>query len=624
MKRVMLLLGGAGCAVAQAVVYAACAGAWSGETDLLLVDNGAAAPARQKTAALVEQYERLRTRMETIPGERLGFTAPLHLHTWPDTLPASTLEQWATTEDDRLLCRALFSQKVAEKKLTGNLSGCDAAAKAVFSALLSKTPPEVEPSADTRLLLVGSLSDGWGAAGVDAFTRFYQASGASMASLLLMPYAGQDEHAQHRAEDALRGMAHSESVYVLGVSESDCVSADSSAGHLVEWLAACCADSFFRAQDVPKGLMTYRVAAGRLGWESFPGAYRVCFGSLMKTAAAFHLTLEPVIRRGLTAPRWLRDKFIGWYVAYFRQAANLDEGQRTALLEELDGAKALLDGALAWMSELLKGMPPLLRASSAMEQARREAAENYRQYIETAGLLKAMKQEAAQNGLLEDHTVHRHDTDNQEIERMERVFQQLEEKQNTLAQQQETLNRRIGGAAQLLMMKGVLAELNDRSSELHAQRDEAQSRIDQAALVASSDEQHRIATARTKLQRMERYIAQVDACMAIVASERSNAKASGVKRVPPELAEANMLPENQLFSAAALEKLLHLPDREAKNARRAWFEAEADFPGLVLPLRGDEASLSELVTQLKDGEAGDAPVAALLRDTMLMMAREVR
>lgn len=624
MKRVMLLFGGAGCAVAQAVVYAACAGAWSGETDLLLVDNGAAAQAKQKTAALVEQYEQLRTRMETIPGERLGFTVPLHLRSWPDALPVSTLEKWASTEDDKLLCRALFSQKVAGQNLMGELSGCEAAAKAVFSALLEQIPPDVETSADTRLLLAGSLADGWGAAGVDAFTRCYQASGAQMASLLLMPYAGQDEHAQQRAEAALRGVAHSESVYVLGVSESDCASADPSAANLVEWLAASCADSFFRAQEIPKGLMTYRVAAGRLGWESFPGAYRICFGSLMKTAAAFRLTFEPVIRRGLTAPRWLRDKFIGWYVAYFRQAANLDEQQRTALLKDLDCAMQLLGGALAWMSQLLQGMPPLLRASSAMEQARREATENYRQYVETAGMLKTMKQEAAQNGLLEDHTVHRHDTDNQEIERMEWVFQQLEEKQNALAQQQETLNRRIGGAAQLLMMKGVLAELNAQSSELHAQRDEAQSRIDQAALVAASDEQHRITTARTKLQRMERYIAQVDACAEIVTSERSAAKASGVKRVPPELTEAKTLPENQLFSAEALEKLLHLPDREEKNAKRAWFEAEADFPELVLPLRGDEAALSELVTLLKDGEGGAEPVVALLRDTMLTMAREVR
>lgn len=624
MKRVMLLFGGAGCAVAQAVVYAACAGAWSGETDMLLVDNGAAAEGQQRVAALVEQYERLRTRMETIPGERLGFTAPLHLHTWPGALPADTLNQWAATEEDRLLCRALFSEKEAGKHLTGDLSGCDAAARAVFTALLEQAAPDITLSTDTRLLLVGSLADGWGAAGVDAFVRRYQASGAPMAALLMMPYAGQDEHAQRRAEKALHAMAQAESTFVLGLSESDCATADPSAANLVEWLAVCCGDSFFRAQEAPKGLMTYRVAAGRLGWESFPAAYRICFGSLMKTAAAFRLTFEPVIRRGLTAPHWLRDKFIGWYVAYFRQAANLEESQRAALLGDLDCTMGLLEGALSWMSELLRGMPPLLRASSAMEQARQEATENYRQYVETAGLLKAMKQEAMQNHLLEDHTVHRHQGNDQEAERMQRVFQQLEEKMNALAQQQEPLNRRIGGAAQLLMMKGMLNELNARSSELHAQWDEARRRIDQAALVAASEEQHRISTARTKLQRMERYIAQVDACMDIVSGERRKAKEAGVKRIPPELADGNVLPENELFSAETLERLLHLPDREAKNAKRAWFEAETAFPELVLPVRGSEKTLAELAARLKDANSEGSPVAALLRDVMLTMAGEVR
>lgn len=624
MKRVMLLFGGVGCAVAQAVIYVACAGAWSGETDMLLVDNGAAAEKQKQTLLLAERYEQLRARMEGIPGERLGFTAPLHLRTWPEALPADTLNQWAATEDDKLLCRALFSEKVAKKPLSGDLSGCDAAARAVFAALLEQKAPDIALSPDTRLLLAGSLADAWGAAGVDAFIRRCQGSGAPMATLLLMPYAGQDEHAQYRAEEALRCMTQAETTYVLGVGESDCVAAEPSAANLVEWLAACCGDSFFRAKEPPKGLMTYRVAAGRLGWESFPAAYRICFGSLIKTAATFRLTFEPVIRRGLTAPHWLRDKFIGWYVAYFRQAASLDEGQRAALLGDLDGAMALLGGAIAWMSELLRGMPPLLRASSAMEQARREATENYRQYVETSGMLKIMKQEAAHSQLLESQAVHRHRDDDREVERMQQIFQQLEEKQNALAQQQETLNRRIGGAAQLLMMKGMLNELNARSSELHAQWDEAQRRIDQAAQAVASDEQHRIATARTKLQRMERYMTQVDACADIVSSERKKAKAAGVKRVPPELVDGNALPENELFSAEALERLLHLPDREAKKAKRAWFEAEAAFPGLVLPMKGSETTLTELTARLKEGNGESSPVAALLRDVMLTMAREVR
>lgn len=622
MRRVMLLLGGTGCAVARAVVYAACAGAWAGETELLLVDNGAAAAQAAQVAQMVEQYGRLRACMEQVPGQRLGFTAPLHLHTWPHALPAQSLNQWAASEEDKLLCRALFPEKVAAQDLSGDLSGCDAAARAVFAALLEKAAP-LSLGEDDRLLLVGSLADGWGAAGVDAFARCYRHSGAQVASLLLMPYAGQDEHAHRRAEEALRGLARSETVYLLGTSESDCASADPACANLVEWLACCCGDSFFRAQVPPVGLMTYRVAAGRLGWESFPGAYRVCYGSLVKTAAAFCVTFEPFIRRSLSSPSWLRDRLRGWYAGYFRRAAVEGEDCRAELMQDLDCAMNLLRGCLGWMSAMLRNMPPLLRSSSAMEQARHAAAENYRQYIDVAGQLAMLRQEAQESGLLEEKIVHRHKGETDEAEQLQQLFARMEEKKQALAQQQESHNRRIGGPAQLLMMKSLLGDLRAQSENLHAQASEAQRRIDEAALIAAPEEQHRIATARTKLKRLQRYVSQVDACMLIVRLERDKARESGVHRRPPELAEAEALPENGLFSPKGLDSLLALQDRDAKSARRAASEAEQAFPGLVLPVKGGEGTLSELISRLRPEDGPASPVAALLRDTMLTMAKEV-
>lgn len=622
MRRVVLLFGGAGCGVAQAVVYAACAGAWAGETEMLLVDNGAAADRCASVCQLADQYEQLRTCMEQVSGERLGFTAKLSLRTWTVPTPAASLSDWAAASGDQLLCRALFPAKVAQQELSGNLSGCDAAARAVFAAAMPQAPLSL--GEDDRLLLIGSLADGWGAAGVDAFLRRYQDAGVPVASLLLMPYAGQDEHAHRRAEEALRSTAHGETVYLLGTNESDCASADPSAANLVEWLASCCADSFFRAPVPPVGLMTYRAAAGRLGWESFPAAYRICYGSLLKTAAAFRLTFEPIIRRSLPAPRWLRDRLISWYASYFHQASSMEEYQRAELLHQLDCTMGLLQGAVRWMSDMLRTMPPLLRSSSAMEQARQQAAENYRQYIETAGQLAMMRQEAQENGLMEEKIVHRHDMNDSEAERMQRIFQQMEERKQALAQQQETLNRRIGGAAQLLMMKGLLSDLRSRSEDLHAQSSEAQRRIEEAALIATQQEQHRIATARTKLQRLQRYVSQVDACMLIVRMERDKAKESGVRRIPPELPAEASLPENALFSPQALEQLLTLPDRDSKNGKRAWIDAEHSFPSLVLPDRGNAASLADAAASLRPQEEPASPVAALLRDTMLTMAKEVR
>lgn len=622
-KRVMVLFGSAGCGVAQAVLYAACAGAWSDETDLLLVTNGASAAAVERTSLLFAQYEKLRAQMDTVPGDRLGFTAALQLRTWPEQLPHTSVKEWACTEDDALLCRALFAKKEAEQELAGDLSGCDGAARALFAALMKGEVP-LDLTEKSRLVLVGSLADGWSAAGLDAFARWLAPQKAQMASILLMPYAGQDSHAHQRAEAALNGLAHGDAVYVLGTGESDCASADPAAANLVEGLAVCCADSFFRAEVPPMGLMTYRVASGKLGWESFPAAYRVCFGSLMKAAAAFRLTFEPVIRRGVTSPVWLRDKMIGWYAGYFRQAPKMDEDQRNALLADLDHAMALLNGFIAWMSDVLRNMPPLLRSTSAMEQARQEAADNYRQYIETAGQLAVMIREAEQSGLMQEKAVHRHDMEDNEAEKMQKIFQQMEAKKQLFAQKQEPLNRRIGGAAQLLMMKEMLREIRSRSEELHAQAAEAAQRIEEAAQIASAEDQYRIATARTKLQRMERYVAQVDACMLILRLERDKAKASGVRRNPPEIAVDHAMPENELFDPVALEKLGDLNRPDDKSAKRLWAETETAWTGLLLPVKGNESSLAEMAGRMKTKEEFTCPVAALLRDVMLTVAKEVR
>ncbi|MBE5803839.1 MAG: hypothetical protein E7316_04935 [Clostridiales bacterium] len=624
MKRVMVLFGSAGCAVAQSVLYAACAGAWSGETDLLLVVNGASDAAAERASLLFAQYEKLRTRMDTVPGERMGFTAPLQLRVWPGELPQKSIEGWASGADDALLCRALFSRATATQDLNEDLSGHDDAARALYAALMKEDVPLAEISGDTRLVLVGSLADGWGAAGVDAFTRWLELRKPQMATVLLMPYAGQDDHAHRRAEAALGWLAHGETVYLLGTGESDCASAEAGAANLVEWLAASCTDSFFRAEKPAVGLMTYRVASGKLGWESFPAAYRVCFGSLLKTAAAFRLTFEPAIRRGLTSPKWLRDKMIGWYAGYFHQAQKMTDEQRGAMLAELDAAAALLDGFARWMCQVLRNLPPLLRSSSAMEQARQEAADNYRQYIETAGQLAVMIREAEQSGLLEEKVVHRHDMEDNEAEKMQKIFQQMEARKQALAARQEELNLRMGGAAQLLMMKQTIQEIRQRDEEVHAQAAEAARRIDEAELIATAEDQHRITTARTKLQRMERYVAQLDACMLIARLEREKAKAAGVRHNPPRIAMDTTMPENGMFDPRALEKLESLPAQTDKNAKRLWAEAEAAWTGLVLPVKGSEANLAELAGSLKTKEEFASPVAALLRDMTLAVAKEVR
>lgn len=637
MKRVLVLFGEAGCRIAQGVLWAACAGAWSGETDVLLVANGACAELVERTSLLFARYERLRALMDALPGARLGFTAPLQLRAWLHALPHATMADWAQTQEEKLLCRALFDEQTAAADLNGDLTGKDHLARAVFAELLrGKDKPlsgleeNLAQGQEVRLLLGGSMADGWSAAGMDALTRDIVRRAENwkeqlnLASLVLAPYKGEDGQAHPRAAAALKRTAHGEAVYALGLSEADCASAGTETASVVEWLSACCADSFFRAERAPTGLMSYRVAAGKLGWESFPAAYRVCFGSLMKTSAAFRLNFEPVIRRGLTSPKWLRDKMIAWYAGYFRQAAKAEDDQRQAWLRELDDASTLLENYRTWTTELLRGLPPLLRSASALEEARQAASENYRQYIETSAQLTVMCREAEESGLSQEKMVHRHDMADNESEKMLKVFEQIDMKRQTLLLHQQQMNQRIGGAATLLMMKEHIRRLKAEAADLHAQAREAARRIDEAERVAALEDQHKIATARTKLQRMERYLAQVDASLALAQQERRQAKAENIRRMPPEIAMDAALPENALFDPVALDALDMLGGQEDREGKRRWTEAENAWTGLVLPLRGNESTLQEIAAQLKTKEEHASPVAALMRDMMLLMAKEVR
>jgi len=112
--------------------------------------------------------------------------------------------------------------------------------------------------------------------------------------------------------------------------------------------------------------------------------------------------------------------------------------------------------------------------------------------------------------------------------------------------------------------------------------------------------------------------------MLIARLEREKAKAAGVRKNPPEIAVDTAMPENGMFDRLALEKMENLPPQEDKNYKRLLAEAESAWTGLLLPVKGNEIALAELAGQLKTKEEYTSPVAALLRDVMLTVAKEVR
>ena len=650
MKRCLVLFGAEGKRVSEAMTYAACAGVLSvPQMDMLLVDVGEGS---SRAEALCGQYAQMRAWMGSVPGDPSPFRTELTFRTWPEHLPEESvsLRAWADErEADGMLCRALFSREAADADARDGLGGHADAAAAFWNGMLTGDPQgalagfmeeaerELEAGESVRVALCGAMEDAMSAAGIPALARYLQerwnkwGSQTALAAIVMLPRE-QDEAALAVAKAALAhsGLAGLEiSLYPLGVPVSGLTipRGGENVAHLTQWLAVRCADSFLGAENPPEGVIAYRAAAGRLGWESFgkdAARYRLGYGRLIKTAALFRMTLSPVIRRGVTAPQWLRDRLIGWYAAYFGGVRRMTEEQRADVIKTLDTASALLDGSLAWMTEVLSTLPPALRSAGAVEQARETAEKHYRQVIETAAQLNVLEQEALQSGMAEEKAVHRHDMADTEAERMQRTMAAMGENLQKLKERQAELNRQMGGAAYLTMLAEARASLEAESADLHAQAEEAARRIEAAALIAAPEEQHRVANARTKLRRLERHIALVDARLEAVRQEAEEADAPALRMQLPQAARDDALPESGLFRPDALTRFSRLTrqETESQNKRDMAALEEAWANLAVGEERGPTVQrvLAEISAQRMDKEA--QPTARLLRDVLTRVMKE--
>lgn len=650
MKRCLVLFGAEGKWVAEAMVYAACAGALSvPETDMLLVDMEEGS---SRAATLCGQYTQVRGWIGSVPGEPSSFRTELTFRIWPEHLPLESvsLQAWAgENESDGMLCRALFSREAANADARDGLGGHADAAAAFWSGLLAGEPQgalaslmeeaekDLEAGESVRVTLCGAVEDAMSTAGIPAMARYLQArwakwdSQTALAAIVMLPRE-QDEAALSAAKAALAHSGLDEmkmALYPLGVPVSGLAipRGEENAAHLTQWLAARCADSFLGAENPPEGVTVYRAAAGRLSWESFgedAERYRLGYGRLIKTAALFRMTLSPVIRRGVTAPQWLRDRLIGWYAAYFGAVRRMTEEQRADVIRTLDTFSALLDGSMTWMSEVLSTLPPALRSAGAVEQARQIAEAHYRQVIETAAQLSVLEREALQSGMAEEKAVHRHDMVDTEAERMQRTITAMGENLQKLKERQAELNRQMGGAAYLTMLAETRASLAAESADLHAQAEEAARRIEAAALIAAPEEQHRVANARTKLRRLERHIALVDARLEAVRQEAEAADAPALRMQLPQAARDDSLPESGLFRPDALTRFSRLTRQETESPNKRDMAAlEEAWANLAV---GEENGptvqrvLAEISAQRPDKEA--LPVARLMMDVLTRVMKE--
>lgn len=646
MKRWLLLFGSEGSRLACSVIYAACAGLL-GDTDtaLLLIGDDA----RQQAglaAALHADYERISRLMAGVPGADAGFRARLTLRVWPDQQAEEqpTLADLARENDaSRLLAQALFAAEKFDLRPDAWQAHADVAAVMMEGLLdgrggaLDDTLREIrsacEAGEDVRVVLCGHMSDGMTASGMNAVMRAIRAQACvnapHLSAVMLLPYAhgAGDSTAAARAAMIRCGMNPlCDAAYALGLAESDWAKAGGGT-HLVHWLAALCAVDALCGDEPASGLYVWRAAPGNLGWDSVGGEEsRLAFGSLMKTAAAFHAVLAPALRRGFTEPKWLRDRMLGWYAAYFSGVRQMDEGQRAELLGQVDAFDRLMQCYAAFMSEILFSLPQVMCHADDVEKDRNAAMEHYRKVTEACAQIAVLRQEAEGSGLASEKIVHRHDMEDTDAERFQTNMKLMEEQRDRLIAEQEILNTAIGGAALCRMLRACRASLLAEAQYIHGQVGEALRRIGEAEKIAAPEEQHRISTARTRLQRMVRYAAQVDAQLVVVERDLAKAQLAENRIRPPQLSLGAAPAAECLFPRAALESMLALPPvaEPDKQQRRLQTALEEIWPALVLPPRENPTDLSQVLAQLRrKPDPQEPPLGALLRDLMELIMREV-
>ncbi len=575
MKRYVLLVGGTGARLADALLAAFCAGVFPAEKlNVLLADTDRrGVRSAGLVAAKMGDYARIRQGMRPSDGP---FRTEVAFSSWPEELPgaASTLADLTHGEADELLCQALFDREAAELDLHEGFHGRRMLGMVTYSGLLHAAEQDpadalsclvddmaqtLQSGEEVRVVLAGSLCGGTGAAGIAALTRYIRSrteGKAQIGAVLLTACDDAQDAAQaQEAQNASAAENRLQTVCVLGLPRASRISAPAEYAHLTDWLAVYSMDVLLHRPQWLTGVFTVKAPEGPISWEIFGKAakrYRFCYGGLIKFAAAWVSGLSATVEKRLQKPFFLRDNFFGWYAHFFRNS----ETEREDQLELIEPLTRLMNVCLIWLGGVCKTLPIDLRNATALGQARAEAESHYQELTDLSSRLALMDADAQRTELYEDNLVYR-GKNNPEAAEAEGAIRRIAAARAELARRvnaQVALNRRMGGSSAMEMLLAARDAARAESDALHGRYEEAVRRIDHAETIARDEDQYRITDARTKLKRMEHRRLMLDSRLNHIESDVARAEAEGLRFDKPAMAPAPA--ENGMFLPELAELLL--------------------------------------------------------------------
>ena len=635
MKRYVLLVGGTGARLADALIVAASAGAFPAEKlEVLLADTDRrGVRSANLVSAKMADYARVHQAMQGTEGP---FRTDMAFSSWPESLPedASSLSQFtAGSEEDALLCQALFDQDAAALDLhegfhgramlgqvtfAGLLHEADQMYDDVLSCLVDDMNVAAQDGEEVRVVLAGSIAGGTGAAGIAALTRYIRQRTEDKVHIgHVLLCANDDQQDAVQAHESLKAYAKEDlcdTVCVIGLPSSSRATAPAEYAHISDWLGVYCMDVLLHRPQWFKGVFTVKAPAGPLSWDIFGKAaerYRLCYGGLMKTALLWTSWLSARVEKGLAKPNVLRDGLWGWYAHFFRKM----EADREDQLDMLAPLGRLMNVCQIWLGGVCKTLPIDLKHASVLDAARQEAEAHYSGLTDLASRLAVMDDDAQRSELYEDNQVFRGKNNNEaaEVEAAIKRIAAAKQELNRRSSAQVALNRRLGGTAALDMHHTAQEAAQQEFDELHERYDEAVRRIDHAESIAADVDQYRITDARTKLKRLERQLLMGNSKLRYITEDVARATAEGLRFDKPAMAPAAV--ENSMF----LPEMGNLLFQRDKLNRKAIDSLWAD---MVCP--GTTRNIKQTLKAIRRAPVNrEEPLTSLIQALVLKSMKEV-
>ena len=419
MKRYVLLVGGTGARLADALIVAASAGVFPAEKlEVLLADTDRrGVRSAGLVSAKMADYARIHQAMQ---GKEGPFRTEVAFSSWPRELPQenASLAGFTTgTEADVFLTQALFDEAAASIDLHEGFHGQRMLGMVTYEALLQEAEQDyddvlacmvddmntaIAEDEEVRVVLAGSICGGTGAAGIAALTRYIRSHTQDKVHLagMLLGACDDEQDAVH-ANETLAEYAKEklfDTVCVLALPQASRASAPAEYAHLTDWLGVYCMDVLLHRPQWRTGVITVKAPEGPLCWEIFGKAaerYRLCYGGLMKFASAWVGGLSAKVEKRLRKPFFLRDELLGWYAHFFRRM-EADREDQIALIDPLN---RLMKVCMIWLGGVCKSLPVDLRCATALAAARTEAEVHYAGLTDLASRLAMMDDDAQRTEL---------------------------------------------------------------------------------------------------------------------------------------------------------------------------------------------------------------------------------